>query len=1132
LTQIFVYYRDLEKLRIGYFSQITSLRIGDMPSQHVLLFHHRSLMNLLQGFSFPPDLKRRHALMLPWIEQLRYGRLDKEKEMSLHGEFLVRVFGDVLGYKGFSQADSDGYELKAEKTVGPKGKSCDGAIGFFGRSGKAHVIAPIELKGAKQGLDQPQGRRFTPVEQAWDYANQSPRESRWIIVSNYRETRLYSSTRGASFYEAAFLEKLSELDEFKRFYLMFSRESLLPTAPGSSSIIDELLVASANAEAEITDALYQEYKELRKNLFKHLCRVHSNLPPLDLLKYTQTILDRILFIVFAEDRGLLPPTTITDAYDHRDKYNPRPIWQNFLAVFQWINSGNKDHGIPAYNGGLFRQNEWINDLEVSDAMCAEFKNLARYDFGEDVSVDVLGHVFEQSITDLEQMRAEADGSNKPRKLSKRKAEGVFYTPPYITRFIVDQTLGKALKEKWEAAVDAHRPEKQRGAKKRKQAWKATWESYRDALKDTRVLDPACGSGAFLIAAFDTLSREYEKVNSALAELRGGQIELFDLTTTILNNNLFGVDLNAESVEITKLSLWLKTAERKEKLTYLDRNIKCGNSIISDNLIHPLAFDWGTGRLACSVIDAPVSEEDEAIDSRWREGFDVVIGNPPYVRQELLKPYKKHLRTSFQSYHGVADLFVYFFERGLSVLTHGGRLGFICSSSWLRSNYATPLRGLLRRRFSVETIVDLGDNRVFSEAPDVYPSITVISARTPPEQHSALAAQFVRGERVIEFTKQLSDKLTPISIDDQEDSGWQIGGAVFRRLLDKVLAQGRSLSEVAGGKFYRGVLTGLNNAFIIDQKTRDALIREDPACAPLLKKMLRGADLRPWYQEDEGRWLIFTRHGTDIDLFPTIKAHLEQFRASLEPRPHDWPAHRPWPGRKPGKYKWFEIQDSVAYFEEFERPKIFWPNICKIPRFSWDREGKYINDKGYIIPIDDPSLLAILQSRVTWFVISQICTPLGQRAGLFRYQLFTQFTSRLPVPAINIQDRNALLGLAMKTTDRARDRYILHEKTRNRIISDLVPPGKKLNKKLTSWWNLDFRTFRGEIRKVSKQDIPVADRDDWEELLACRLVEHDRLTAKIIAKETEINDRVYRLFNLDKDEIRLVEETTKYPYGEV
>lgn len=1110
-----------------------------MAPPHTRIFHPRAINRQLGIHSFPSDLVVRHErFVLPWVKRLRSGDLDEIKERSLQGPFLLGFFGGALGYRAFADSGEAEWELTAEKTVSKSGKSVDGALGFFGSGGKSKVITPIELKGAKQSLDVALGRTLTPIQQAWEYADFSP-GCRWIIVSNCREIRLYSRLRTPAEYEVFKLEDLADLETFKRLYLLLSRDQLLPRTANEHAPLDELLIASDKVQAEITAELYREYRDLRKALFVHLCQVHSNQNPLDLLKHTQKILDRILFIAFAEDRGLIPKNTLNEAIAYRDKYNPRPIWQNFLSIFQWLDQGNDAQKVPAYNGGLFAPNDEVEELELSDEMCKTLGALARFDYYDDVSVEVLGHIFEQSITDLEEMRAEAGG--EALRISKRKTEGVYYTPAYITRYIVDETLGRVLTEKWEQAFSIENPdvEKKKAVRERKEI--AAWERYRDMLKETRVIDPACGSGAFLVAAFDVLAREYERVNAALATLRSGQVGLFDLNKTILNSNLFGVDLNDESVAITKLSLWLKTCSRGSKLTYLDRNIKCGNSIVADPLYDPRdehapkAFDWSTGNLVRSFLTPTSSPEiDEEIDARWRRGFDAVIGNPPYVRQELLTKIKPYLAEAYQSFHGMADLFVYFFERGISLLGAKGRLGFIASSSWLRANYGTPLRAHLRKHSTVERIVDLGDNRVFADAPDVYPAIVIVRAEAPTQDHRTRVAVFGRGEAIEDFAKLLDKKWTDVAIHDQPDSGWQLVGTAHRDTLRKLIDCHTPFAKVSGGTIYRGILTGLNEAFLIDSRTRDTLIRKDPSCSPLLKKMLRGEDLRPWYQEDEGRWLIAIPSGWTRTTFDKPINEEEAWQALTKRHPSIAAALSPYtnPGKRrqdKGEY-WWELR-SCNYYEHFDTPKIVWPDIAKVPRFSWDAAGHYTNNLGYFVAGVDMVTLALLQSRALWFVLTQISTPLGERAGIVRYRMFTQFIERLPIPDMPVDEQLVLANLAERITSAATKRYALHQKMLHRL-RDLVPQGKNVNRKLTEWWLLDFAALRAELKKTFKQDIALRERDDWETLWRERRDDHERLTAEIVAHETEMNDRVYRLFNLAKDEIRLVEEETKYAYGEV
>jgi hypothetical protein len=256
------------------------------------------------------------------------------------------------------------------------------------------------------------------------------------------------------------------------------------------------------------------------------------------------------------------------------------------------------------------------------------------------------------------------------------------------------------------------------------------------------------------------------------------------------------------------------------------------------------------------------------------------------------------------------------------------------------------------------------------------------------------------------------------------------------------------------------------------------------------------------------------------------------RARLEPRPNDWPIAQPWPGRKSGAYTWFETQDPVDYFGEFEHAKIFWPDIGKYPRFSWDVLGAYVNDKGYIVVSDSPFVLGILQSRAIWLCISQLCVPLGERAGSLRYQQKIQFMSRLPIPDAPPADRDAIAGLALAITEQARARYVVHRQTRHRILTDLAAPGATLNQKLTAWWELDFAGFLAQVRVALKREIPVRQRDDWEGWLAVQRAEHAQRTAEIVRLETQLNARVYGLFDLTPAEITLIEQSTKYRYGEV
>jgi hypothetical protein len=224
--------------------------------------------------------------------------------------------------------------------------------------------------------------------------------------------------------------------------------------------------------------------------------------------------------------------------------------------------------------------------------------------------------------------------------------------------------------------------------------------------------------------------------------------------------------------------------------------------------------------------------------------------------------------------------------------------------------------------------------------------------------------------------------------------------------------------------------------------------------------------------------------------------------------------------------------SCNYYDVFEGTKIYWPDIAKQPRFSNGDAGLYAGNTAYLTPLNSMYVFGVLNSRTLWLVLARLGQSFGERAGSQRYRLFTQFVSRLPVPNASDAKFEAVGALATKITEAARTRYTLHERTRRRVFSDLGVPGKKLNQKLTAWWSLDFPAFRAEIKNVFKQDIPLGERDEWEDWLAERRTEHERLTAEIVRLETELNARVYELFDLGPEEIQIIEESTKYRYGEV
>ena len=285
-----------------------------------------------------------------------------------------------------------------------------------------------------------------------------------------------------------------------------------------------------------------------------------------------------------------------------------------------------------------------------------------------------------------------------------------------------------------------------------------WETWQNELETIRVLDPAVGSGAFLIEAFDQLHTAYELSNDRLEDLRG-QRSLLDLDRCILQNNLYGVDINDEAVQICRLSLWIKTAARGKKLTSLDDTIRVGNSVVDDPNYHTRAFHWDN-EFSGVVADG---------------GFDVVVANPPYIRQEWQTEYKPHLEQRFKTYHGAADIYVYFFERGLQVLRPGGLLSFIVTNKWLKAGYGEPLRRHFSQHSWVESVVDFGHaKQIFPDA-DVFPSIVVTRKPTKSAKPKTVRLCSIPREqlRVDDLGRQIESEGTELPVERLGSNAWQL-----------------------------------------------------------------------------------------------------------------------------------------------------------------------------------------------------------------------------------------------------------------------------------------------------------------------------------------------------------------------
>ena len=1069
------------------------------------LFHPRLIKEITnKPLVIPP---KHFEVLETWVKSIQTMSIYKVKETSLSGEFRQKILANILGYKTYT--DQNIYNLYPEYKLGTG--SVDVALGFFNRDAPEEniIVAPLELKGAKtRDLDAIMpGRNKSPVQQAWEYGMDA-KGAKWVMVTNYLELRLYAIGYGRQVYERFMISDLLDTKEYTRFITLLSSDNLL------GDYTYDLLVQSEKVDKEITSSLYQDYKSLRLKLISALENDNKDVSTLEAIRFGQTILDRILFIAFAEDKGLLPDRSIEQAYEHADPYNPKHTWENFKGLFRAIDQGNTVLNIPQYNGGLFKQDEAIEHLNVSDQVCEEFRDLARYDFNSEVGVTILGHIFEQSISDIEGLQARAEGGKpiaeaKGKTTGKRKKEGVVYTPDSITRFIVEKTLGEYLNRRFEDLKVENtqwyfKSGERAGEFRTEKVELQFWRTYQDILRKTRVVDPACGSGAFLVAAFDFLYEEYTRVNKRIAELRGGTGDVFDLDKEILNNNLYGVDINAESIEITKLSLWLKTAQRGKVLNSLDDNLCVGDSLIEDSNYSFRAFTW-----------------KEAFPEVFADGgFDVVLGNPPYVRQEFISPLKPYLEKRYEVYNGVADLYTYFFELGLRILKPStGRLGYISSATFFKTSSGQKLRAYLSANTELDSIVDFGDVQIF-EGVTTYPAIFVIDNNKPAKEHRIefLTITETPKEDINKTYAEYAQQMPQLWLNSEQ---WNFQSEDLYRLLKKIKAEKKTLAKAYNSPQY-GIKTGYNEAFVIDQELKSELVEEDPKATKIIKPFLEGKDFKTWRVEPREKYLLFTRRGINIESYRSVYNHLVELKARLMPKPKSWSKEKKWEGRKAGSYEWYELQDTVDYFENFDSPKIMYGHFSPVALFSYDNKGFYSNDKSYIIPNSDYYLLGLLNSKVIWLYLKSICPFV--RGGY--YELRIQYVETIPIPEAT-DEQKALIGeLAEKAQEAAEARYAIQEQVRKRI-HDLAPEdwNGKLNTKLKEWWTLNFKSFRAEAKKVFKQDIALAERDDWEVYLKQKRANVDDLTAKLIDTERQLNEHIYRLFDMSVDEIALIEKQT-------
>lgn len=959
----------------------------------------------------------------------------QSKEEQFQEGFLRELFVKVLGY---TLNPSPDYNLITEQKNETNAKKADGAILLDGK-----VIGVIELKDHKT-------TDLSKVEpQAFNYKSQHV-GTRLVVISNFEKLRLYIDN--AVEHREWNLFTLSE-DDFRELYLCLAWQQVV------NGTAVKMKAESVSSEDQITKALYRDYSQFKRALFADILK---NNPVRDgedekewqllLFKKTQKLLDRMLFIFFAEDCGLLPPNSMVQIIDQWEQLKEideyRPFYDRVKKYFGYMNTGfkGKKYEVFAYNGGLFKPDEVLDNIRISDdLLAAHCRKLSEYDFESDVDVNILGHIFENSLSEIEEVTQQITSGNAP-TTSKRKQDGVFYTPQYITKYIVENTVGRLCAEKKQqmGIREEEYFSDQRRQLQTKKRLLDQLQQYREWLLQITILDPACGSGAFLNAALQFLMKEHKLIDEMETKVSGYTLEFQDVENSILENNLYGVDINEESVEIAQLALWLRTAKPHRKLNTLSGNIKCGNSLISDpSIAGDKAFNW----------------QEQFPQVFERGGFDVVIGNPPYVRPHYLKDdVKQHLWKQYQTYERKADLYVCFMENAIKLVKDNGFASYIVSDGWLRLDSFEQIRKYVLQNVTVLQIVDFTKD-VFESA-TVKTCIFVFQKGVIPNNvlQSAVIDDRVdlnnieyhpiRQEAFNSTYKNVFD----LSIDESSSM-----------LKDKMQTISQPLGELFSLSF--GLKTGDDERFLTF----------DPSFSTDCKKLVRGADINRWTIDFKGEFVVYQP---------------EQMRAN-------------------------KITARPGTAERFEQPKVLVRDTGGGLMATYDDSAYYVKD---VIIIEEeeksPRLLKVLavllnSKLLRWYYETTFPTLHVQRDEL----------ASLPIP--NLDDTEEFASFADTMLS-------LHEQLqakRSRFLRRLSEniEGVKITTAFQTFDQQDFKAFVAELKK-QKIKLSLTQQDEWEDYFnqyaqACR-----DLSAKIAVTDKEIDQRVYHLYGLTEQEIRIVEGT--------
>ncbi len=800
-------------------------------------------------------------------------------------------------------------------------------------------IAIIELKSSDKKIS-----NRDIIAQAFRYKNEKP-TCKYVVVSNFKQLDIYSESS-----EVCFSLNMTQSQSYTTLYALLNQTSL------QTNEIARLKNLSKSQD-EITKEVYKEYSSFRLKLLNNLIQNNQELPKEVIFECANKLLDRFMFILFAEDRGLIPANSI-DAiikqYVNAQEWGEdTPLYSYYKKYFHFIDIGNSKVNIPKYNGNLFKPDELLESLTIDDNIIKDdLSHLSAYDFSDDVDVEVLGHIFEQSLNDLEKIKESLYQEHQV--VDTRKKDGVFYTPKFVTEYIINNTVAKLCKGK-KRSLKLY--EDIKDTKKAKEKRRGDLHLYREYLENLKIVDPACGSGAFLTESFRYLLGEHSWIQRELQLADAGLFEHHDIDKQIIEKNLFGVDINGASVGIAKLSLWLQTAKRDRPLSNLMDNIKCANSLLSDwNELFPQIMANG--------------------------GFDVVMGNPPYFNIQTLgakSAIAQQIQEKYpQIWQDKSDILFYFVALGIDITKH--KVGFITSNAFLHSAKASKLRNYILENAPIEQIVNFEKYMVFEDA-----SITSAIFILDTTKTDAMAQAYSFKEKnyeVSEIVATLSDKVNSFEVQLKKDDVFALVEKKISLLNEKIDANYAQLNELF--KIGKGMETAANKVF---------LFKEYPSQFPseFVKKRMSGEIIKKYTIEGLKEYILYFE---DIETFEELplcmQQHLLEHKEFLENRATV---------KNEGRIWW--RYSRPMHKEYYHLDKIWCSYRAKENIFCFDDTQEYIGLTNTTVIFDTNSalslkyLLALVNSKTLDFRYKSI----GKQTGSGVYEYFENGVGKLPIPTI-------------------------------------------------------------------------------------------------------------------------------------